>query len=93
MRLEPILTSNDFEVLRSFVRAGAGAALLPMRAILRPGEGARLVAVPVREPSFETATIDLIVLRKRRLPRVLQDFVEALSSEIAAVVPSRPGRI
>jgi DNA-binding transcriptional LysR family regulator len=84
VRLEPILTSNDFEVLRSFLRAGAGAALLPMRAILRPGEGARLVAVPLTEPSFNTATIDLIVLRKRRLPRVLQAFVEALSREIAS---------
>ena len=83
-RVEPILTSNDFEVLRSFVRSGAGAALLPMRSIVaRPGDG-ELLAIPVTEPSFSDATIDLIVLRKRRLPRVLQDFVEALSKEIAS---------
>jgi DNA-binding transcriptional LysR family regulator len=92
VRLEPILTSNDFEVLRSFVRAGAGAALLPMRAILRHGEGARLIAVPVKEPSFETATIDLIVLRKRRLPRVLQAFVEELRGQLASIGPSNDSR-
>ena len=84
VRLEPILTSNDFEVLRSFVRSGAGAALLPMRAIVaRDGKG-ELRAIPITEPSFCEATIDLIVLRKRRLPRVLQDFVEALGKEIAS---------
>lgn len=84
VRLEPILTSNDFEVLRSFVRSGSGASLLPMRAIVaRDGNGV-LRAVPVTEPSFREATIDLIMLRRRRLPRVLQDFVEALSKEIAS---------
>lgn len=88
LRLQPTLTSNDFEVLRSFVRAGDGAALLPMRAIQRSGEGARLVAVPLEDPSFNSATIDLIVLRKRRLPRVLQAFVEALRREIASTAAS-----
>jgi DNA-binding transcriptional LysR family regulator len=88
IRLEPMLTSNDFEVLRSFVRCGGGAALLPMRAIVgRDGEG-ELVAVPIAEPTFKEATIDLIVLRNRRLPRVLQAFVEALSSEISASAPA-----
>jgi DNA-binding transcriptional LysR family regulator len=84
VRLEPILTSNDFEVLRSFVRSGAGAALLPLRAIVARDVKGELLPIPVAEPSFSDATIDLIVLRKRRLPRVLQDFVEALSSEIAS---------
>jgi len=84
VRLEPILSTNDFEVLRSFVRWGAGGALLPMRAIVRRAEDRDLVAVPLTEARFNSATIDLIVLRKRRLPRVLQVFVEALGNEIAS---------
>lgn len=88
VRLEPILSANDFEVLRSFVRWGAGAALLPMRAISGRGEGRELVAVPVAEPSFTTATIDLIVLRERRLPRVLQAFIEELTKEFASMAPT-----
>lgn len=87
VRLEPILSANDFEVLRSFVRSGACAALLPMRAITGRGEGRELVAVPVAEPSFTTATIDLIVLRERRLPRVLQAFVEELTEQFASMTP------
>ncbi|HEX5239135.1 MAG TPA: LysR family transcriptional regulator [Sphingomicrobium sp.] len=85
VRLEPILTSNDFEVLRSFVRSGSGAALLPMRAIVARDGSGELLAVPIAEPSFSEATIDVIVLRKRRLPRVLQDFVEGLCKEIASM--------
>jgi DNA-binding transcriptional LysR family regulator len=87
VRLEPILSTNDFEVLRSFVQWGAGAALLPMRAIFRRSEKREIIAVPLAEPSFNTATIDLIVLRKRRLPRVLQAFVEALTREIVSMAP------
>jgi DNA-binding transcriptional LysR family regulator len=85
VRLEPVLSSNDFEVLRSFVRWGAGAALLPMRAIVGRGIESELVAVKISEPTFNEATIDLIVLRKRRLPRILQLFVEELRSEIASI--------
>jgi DNA-binding transcriptional LysR family regulator len=83
VRLAPILASNDFGMLRSFVRCGAGGALLPMRAISQP-----LVAIPVDEPTFKGATIDLIVLRKRRVPRVLQAFIQALVSELGATAPA-----
>jgi hypothetical protein len=55
-----------------------------MRAIVaRDGKG-ELIPVRIADPGFTDATIDLIVLRKRRLPRVLQDFVEALGKEIAS---------
>jgi DNA-binding transcriptional LysR family regulator len=85
VKLEPILTSNDFEVLRSFVRSSGGAAILPMRAVVGRDARSDLVAIQIEEPSFCSATIDLIVLRKRRLPRVLKDFVDALAGEIASV--------
>jgi len=81
VRLDPVLSSNDFEVLRAFVRRGSGAALLPMRAILH--DGGKLRAVPVDAGPFAAATIDLIVLRERRLPRILKAFVNALIVEIA----------
>lgn len=80
--LEPLLSSNDFEILRSFVRSGGGLALLPMRAILH--DASELCAVPVAAEPFATATIDLIVLRKRRLSRILKAFVKALILEITA---------
>ena len=60
-----------------------------MRAISIGGGEDQLLAVAIDEPTFNAATIDLIVLRKRRLPRVLQAFVEALISEIGASAPLR----
>jgi DNA-binding transcriptional LysR family regulator len=59
-----------------------------MRAITGRGEAGELVAVPIAEPHFTTATIDLIVLRERRVPRVLQAFIEALTREFASMAPA-----
>jgi DNA-binding transcriptional LysR family regulator len=83
--LKVALSSNDFETLRSFVKCGAGLALLPLRAISRSGAHG-LKAINVHESDFETATIDLIVLRGRRLPRILKAFVDALTTEIEMAI-------
>lgn len=82
--LAPVLSSNDFQTLRNFVRCGAGAALLPMRAISPPGHAGGLRSIAVEGPEFSGATIDLIVLRKRRLPRVIRTFVDELIAEITS---------
>jgi len=84
LRLTPVLSSNVFETLRDFVRCGAGAAVLPLRAVGHPHTSAELTAVPLAEAVFRDATIDVIVLRKRRLPRVVKAFVETLAAEISA---------
>ena len=83
IRLEPILSSNDFGILRAFVRSGSGISLLPARAILHP-DGGGLRAMPLARDGFQTATIDLVVLRERRLPRVLKAFIDELTVEISA---------
>ncbi len=83
LRLDPILSSNVFETLRAFVRRGLGAAVLPLRAAGRPGGLASgLKAIPFKEPAFRDASIDLIVLRNRRLPRVVNEFLQALTNEV-----------
>ena len=81
--LTPTLSSNVFELLREFVRCGVGLALLPQRACrlpMLPG----LCTVPLADKAFNDLTIDLIVMRKRRLPRVVQSFVDRLTEEIEA---------
>jgi DNA-binding transcriptional LysR family regulator len=84
VRLAPIMTSNDFETLRGFARSGMGAAILPMRAVLRGDTDGSLAAIPLSAPAFRDATIDIIVLRKRRLPRIVKAFADILISEIKA---------
>jgi DNA-binding transcriptional LysR family regulator len=81
--LTPVLSSNVFETLRDFVRWGRGAAVLPMRAVAREAQAGTLRAIPLAEDAFRNTTIDVIVLRKRRLPRVVKAFVEMLIAEIA----------
>jgi len=85
VELKVALSSNDFETLRSFVKCGAGLALLPLRAISRNGAKG-IKAIKVHESDFEAATIDLIVLRDRRLPRVLKAFVDELTAEIKMAI-------
>jgi DNA-binding transcriptional LysR family regulator len=83
LRLSPVLSSNTFETLRDFARCGSGAAVLPLRALGRPQPPAELRAIPLAGAVFRDATIDVIVLRKRRLPRVVKAFVETLLAEIS----------
>ncbi|THD59881.1 LysR family transcriptional regulator [Phenylobacterium sp.] len=80
VRLEPALSSNVFEMLREFVRCG-GVAVLPRRAC--PPDAAFRV-IPLADAAFRQAHIDVIVLRRRRLPRIVRAFTDLLVSEVTA---------
>jgi DNA-binding transcriptional LysR family regulator len=84
LQLQPALSSNVFETLRDFVRLGAGASILPMRAVSQRAGAENLRMIPIVGAAFRDATIDIIVLRKRRLPRVVKAFVERLIQEIVS---------
>ncbi|HEY3776848.1 MAG TPA: LysR family transcriptional regulator [Rhizomicrobium sp.] len=84
VQITPVLTSNVFETLRDFVRCGAGAAILPRRAIARAARAGELKAIPLEDTPFRDATIDVIVLRTRRLPRVVKAFADILIAQIRA---------
>jgi len=83
VRLNAVLSSNVFETLRDFVRLHAGVAILPMRAVAHREGAENLRIIPLAGEAFRDATIDVIVLRKRRLPRVVKSFVDCLIKEIA----------
>jgi DNA-binding transcriptional LysR family regulator len=78
------LSSNTFEALRDFVRCGAGVAVLPYRAVLRESEQGRLSAVPIEHASFSASAIDVITLRKHRMPRIVDSFIDQLVRTFAA---------
>jgi DNA-binding transcriptional LysR family regulator len=84
LRFMPVLASNVFETLRDFARAGSGAAILPLRATLAKVGEETLRAIPLAGPVFRDATIDVIVHRRRRSPRVVIAFAEQLVSELEA---------
>lgn len=76
--LDPVLQSNSFEALRNFARSGMGAAILPKRAVVRLGESNPLYSLTIRCPALEETAIHVVVLRKRRLPRIVRLFAERL---------------
>ena len=83
-RLAPVLTSNLFGTLKDFVRCGAGVAILPKRVVVRDEQAGTLKTIPLVGAAFCDATIDVIVLRKRRLPRVVKLFVDILIADMDA---------
>ncbi len=82
--LSPTVSSNSFEALRDFVRCGAGVAVLPYRAVLRESTHKWLKAIPIDHPVFTKTTIDVIALRKHRLPKVVNAFIEQLVLTLGA---------
>lgn len=85
--LNPAFSSNSFEALRNFVQQGAGVAVLPLRAVLRAGQLGTLKVLPIEHESLSETTIDIVTLQKRRIPRVVSDFLRQLveSSEADGV--------
>jgi DNA-binding transcriptional LysR family regulator len=90
--ITPSVISNSFEALRDFVRCGAGAAILPYRAMARESTYEWLHAVSLDHPSFAEATIDIIALRKHRLPRIVASFIDVLVQTFGATAASGAAR-
>lgn len=84
IRLRPVLSSNTWETLRAFVCLHAGVSILPLRAVGRGEESRNLRMIPLQEAVFRDATVDVIVPRRRRLPRVVKAFADCLIQEVAA---------
>lgn len=84
--LNPAFTSNSFEAIRNFVRCGAGVAVLPQRAVLRESLIGNIRMIPIEHASFKSTTIDVVTLGKRRIPRVVDEFIRDLVREYKASV-------
>lgn len=85
--LEPALETNAFEILRDFVRTGAGIAILPGRAALREEEADRARTIAIDHPALRESTLDIIVLKNKRKPRLVRLFIDALRVEFARETP------
>ncbi|MEJ0039590.1 MAG: LysR family transcriptional regulator [Gammaproteobacteria bacterium] len=83
--LNPAFTSNSFEALRNFVHRGGGIAVLPQRAVLRDSQLGHLRMVSIDHAAFRETSIDVITLKKRRIPRVVQEFIQDLGHAFNAI--------
>jgi DNA-binding transcriptional LysR family regulator len=80
--LDPILSSNSFEILRDFAATGGGGAVLPQRA-LRGKETDALRAVKISDKYLRPTYVEIIALRSRRLPRIVKLFLSDLGRAVA----------
>lgn len=81
--LEPVLSSNSFEVLRDFAVSGGGGAVLPARALRGKDTGSLEIAT-IRDPHLRPTYIEIITLKSRRLPRVIDLYRNELAKALAS---------
>ena len=81
--VQPMLISNSAEAVRSFVRGNTGVALLSKRCVEREVNLGMIVSVPVQSPRLNEATVDVLVLKSRRLSNLVRRFVEQVGVELA----------
>jgi DNA-binding transcriptional LysR family regulator len=79
--LEPVLSSNSFEILRDFAVSGGGGAVLPARA-LRGKDTLSLEIATIRDPHLRPTYVEIIALKPRRLPRVIDLFRNELAKAL-----------
>ncbi len=77
LTLRPAVSSNKLEALMEFAAAGAGGALMP-ESTVRKHSSRGLKIIRVEDVAFNTSSVDIAVLSKRRLPRVVRLFVDEL---------------
>ncbi len=93
LNFTPMMQSNSFEALRDFVRVGSGGSILPRRAAMLARETSGLKIVPIDHDAFENTTLDLIVVKQRRTPRIIRLFVETLVACIEADNVATPAHL
>lgn len=83
LTVRPMLLTNSAEAVRSFVRGGTGVALLSKRTVGREENLGTIVSKPVQASRLGEATVDVLVLKSRRLSRVVRQFVQQVGLELA----------
>jgi DNA-binding transcriptional LysR family regulator len=81
IEIEPVFSSNAFETLRDFVMRGGGCSVLPSRA-LRGKDNSQLQWAPIEDRRLGKTTVEVLVLRKRRISRVLRLFLDELGKAL-----------
>jgi DNA-binding transcriptional LysR family regulator len=89
--ITPALMANSFAALRDFAESGAGATILPMRAIESEFRGGNLRAIRLDHPLLSSTTLDLIRLKQWRMPRIVRLYLEQLKIALREPLPSELG--
>ncbi|MEW5421595.1 LysR family transcriptional regulator [Amorphus sp. 3PC139-8] len=83
--LNPVLTTDSFVALKTFARASSGASVMARMSVQAEVELGLLKTVPIDAPLLERTTIDLLTLKKRRLPSVSKFLLTELKRTLESV--------
>ena len=90
IRLSPALTSNLISVLISFVNTNQGVTLLPSCAVVAELAQGRVCAIPVGNPAFEHAEMQLITRTGRHLSPAANRFLQHCVQGMQAFQAQQP---
>lgn len=88
IQLQPALTSNLISVLLHFIGNGEGVTLLPPCAVSTELAQGTLCAVPVDNPAFAHAHMQLITRKDRQLSPAAQQFLAACVAGMQGFQPA-----
>ncbi|MEX0827990.1 MAG: LysR family transcriptional regulator [Haliea sp.] len=92
LRLNPILQSDSFEVLRFFLLADMGVSFLPAYCVRKDIARGLLAAVAVNEMQGSYMSVHVIVNRESGELEILSKFVKCLSKEMSVFHDSAPDK-
>jgi DNA-binding transcriptional LysR family regulator len=82
LAIRAVLQTNCFESLREFAISGAGVTILPRRAAWRYWNSGAIAMVPLAHDAFSESTLDLMMLKQQRIPRVTRLFARCLEENL-----------
>ncbi|WP_174300748.1 LysR family transcriptional regulator [Caulobacter sp. S45] len=85
VQITPLFTSDSFAAIRAFAYHSTTAAILPARAARAEFSNEDVVWRPLDENGAKSTTVDIIVQRQWRMPRLIQSFV----TDFVAAIESR----
>jgi DNA-binding transcriptional LysR family regulator len=93
----PVVRTNSFLVLKSFVCANLGTAFMPAFAAAREVQDGEVIALPIDHPLLRSAEAHIITRHGRRLPPATLGLLQHLIKRMKAFEPfvankSRPHR-
>jgi DNA-binding transcriptional LysR family regulator len=86
----PVVRTNSFQVLKSFVCAGLGISFMPAFAATRELRDGEAIALPIDHPVLKSAAAHLITRHGRRLPPAALALLQHLIKRMKAFEPFTP---
>ncbi|KVE73678.1 LysR family transcriptional regulator [Burkholderia vietnamiensis] len=84
VRLEPIVTTNSFAILKEFVKSGLGVAVMPAFAVTAELQAKELFAIEIAHPILENAEAHMVTRVGRKLSVAANKMLQMMTGQMRA---------